>query len=182
MWGIGKIVRRLSGIEQAIEGMQLDLGEVASLIQTAAHHLDRIAVAQEAQVWYTAGRPVGIRGVTINNTVVGSMTVSNVTVELLPAKPTSASQVVTVAVAGFVEAEIVIPVPETLVKFAVPPMSTIDMTVASRDAAGNTSAPFVVAPFEAVDTVAPDSPDGIGAVSVNDTDVPDPGFIELVPV
>lgn len=77
--------------------------------------------------------------------------------------------------------EIVVPAAETVVRFAVPPSSEINMTVASRDAAGNMSSAFVVAMFAAIDTVAPDSPDGIGAVSVNDTDFAELGFDELVP-
>lgn len=109
------------------------------------------------------------------------MAVSNVSVELLPAKPDAVSQVVTVAVAGYITAEIVVPASENVARFAVAQGSEINLTVASRDAAGNTSSPFVVAPFVAVDTEAPDSPDGIGAISSNDLDVAATGFVELVP-
>lgn len=178
MFGIGKLSRRINELNDTIS----EIGHLlCAQLGAVTDALDRIADADEAQVWYTAGRPTGIRSLTIDNQEIGGMTISNVTVELLPAKVTAVAQIVTVSVEGFQTAEIPVPASETAAKFAVPPGSTVSLTVASRDAAGNTSAPFVVAPFVALDTEAPDSPDGIGAVRANDTEVVEPGFVELLP-
>ncbi len=186
MWGIAKVARRLSELNDTISdiGNRLaeQLGAMTDEQARIADDVARIAAAQEAQDWYTAGRPTGIRSITTDNQEIDGMTVSNVTVELLPAKPTAVSQIVTVAVAGFQTAELTVPAADTLAKFAVPPGSVVTMTVASRDAAGNTSGAFLVDLFTPVDTIAPDSPDGIGAITVNDTAVPEPGFTELMPV
>lgn len=179
MFGIGKLSRRVNELNDTISEMGHLL---CSQLGAVTDALERIADADEAQVWYTAGRPTGIRSISIDNVEISGMAISNVTVQLLPAKPGAASQVCTVAVAGFQTAEIVVTAPDVELKFAAPPLSIVDLTVASRDAAGNTSGAFVVAPFELRDTVAPDSPDGIGAISVNDTEIAEPGYTELLPV
>lgn len=179
MFGIGKLSRRINELNDTIS----EIGHLlCAQLGAVTDALERIADADEAQVWYTAGRPTGIKAIKIDNQEIDGMTVSNVTVELLPAKPGAASQVCTVTVAGFQTAAIVVPAADTSLKFAAPPLSIVDLTVASRDAAGNTSGAFVVAPFELRDTVAPDSPDGIGAISVNDTEIAEPGYTELLPI
>jgi len=157
------------------------LFSIASILRD---ELGRIADAREALAWYTTGVPDGIVSISVEEVEINGMAVSNVTVVLLPGKPTAVSQKVTVAVAGFVTATIDVPVTggEDTVKFAVPPDSLIDMTVASVDTRGNVSGATIVPQFAALDMIAPDSPDGIGAVSINDTDVAEPGFAELIPV
>lgn len=89
MFGIGKLAKRLKWIADQLRHLS-DINDT----------LSRLADAAEYQVWYTSGRPVGIRSISIDNMIgEDGMTVSNVTVELLPAKVTAAAQIVTVAVA-----------------------------------------------------------------------------------
>ena len=178
----GKIRKQLRRIADAI----IDASDIGTDVAKLSQDVKRIANVAEywmrREMWSERGRPAGIVSMSVSTTIEeNGMAVSNVSVELLPAKPEAVSQVVTVAVAGYITAEIVVPASENVARFAVAQGSEINLTVASRDAAGNTSSPFVVAPFVAVDTEAPDSPDGIGAISSNDLDVVATGFVELVP-
>lgn len=178
MFGIGKLSRRISELNDTIS----EIGDrLCEQLGAATDALDRIADAAEAHLWYTAGRPTGIRAIRIDTQEINGMAISNVTVELLPTAEDAVSQVVTVAVDGFQTAEIVVAKPETEVKFAVPADSTINMTVSAKDFRGNTSGAFTVDPFVAIDTAAPDTPAGIGAVLVNDTETAQPGYTELLP-
>ncbi len=179
MFGIGKLSRRLNELNDTIS----EIGDrLCEQLGAATDAMERFADAAEAHLWYTAGRPTGIRSIKIDTQEMDGMVISNVTVELLPTADDAVSQVVTVAVDGFQTAEIPVPKPETEVKFAVPADSTINMSVAAKDFRGNTSGSFTVEPFVAVDTAAPDTPAGIGAVRVNDTETAQPGYTELLPV
>jgi len=63
--------------------------EIAEILRT---ELGRIADAQEALAWYTTGIPDGIVSFSVEEVEINGMAVSNVTVVLLPGKPTAVSQ------------------------------------------------------------------------------------------